>query len=90
MKKLSLKPEDLQVESFGTLAPPRARGTVRGAIYETFNCPDTQFDCPATELDCADTYNPSCPRTCGIVISEPAAYGGDAAVAPGSWDCPCM
>jgi hypothetical protein len=89
MKKLSLKPEDLQVESFGTLPPARARGTVRGAIYETYTCPDTQIDCPDTQLDCPDTYNPSCPRTCGIVIA-PAAYGGDAAVAPGSWDCLCM
>jgi len=65
MKKLSLKLEDLQVESFGTLEAPRARGTVRGAIYETFTCPPTRFDCPETEQEwCPYTEQPSCPGPC--------------------------
>jgi hypothetical protein len=101
MKKLSLKPEDLCVESFGTLVAPRARGTVRGAadtLAETCTCPDTQVDSclcadtygECTYLDCPDTYNPSCPRTCGIVIAYGAGDADAIAAAPNSWNCPCM
>lgn len=88
MKKLSLKPEELLVESFGTLAHPRERGTVRGAadtLDETCACLDTYCECPDTYFDCPDTLNPSCPRTCGIM------YGaGDNAIACDSCNCPCM
>jgi hypothetical protein len=98
MKKLTLKPEDLCVESFGTLAQPRARGTVQGAVAadtraETCTCTDAvdvcadSIDvCPDTYF-CGDTINPSCPHTCGIVIAYGAA---DAGMAPQSWNCPCM
>jgi len=98
MKKLTLKPEDLCVESFGTLALPRARGTVRGAadtLAKTCTCTESidkvcadSIDvCPDTWL-CGDTNNPSCPHTCGIVIANGAA--GDGVMAPQSWNCPCM
>ena len=89
MKKLTLKPEDLCVESFGTLAQPRARGTVQGAadtLAKTCTCPDSIEVCPDTWL-CGDTNNPSCPHTCGIVIAYGAADDG---LAPQSWNCPCM
>jgi hypothetical protein len=91
MKKLTLKPDELRVESFGTLHAARSRGTVRGAaetLLESCTCDDTYYKCPDTYIDCPDTYNPSCPHTCGIVIAN-GADGGDA-MAPQSWNCPCM
>jgi hypothetical protein len=101
MKKLTLKPEDLCVESFGTLALPRARGTVQGAVAmprpNTFVesctcdsvdkvCEDSIDVCPDTYF-CGDTNNASCPHTCGIAWAYGA--GGDA-MQPQSWNCPCM
>jgi hypothetical protein len=91
MKKLSLKPDDLCVETFGTLDAARGRGTVRGAaetLIESCTCPETYDTCPETSIDCPDTYNPSCPRTCGIVIGY--APGDGEVMAPQSWNCPCM
>jgi len=98
MKKLTLEPEDLCVESFGTLALPRARGTVRGAVAadtwaETCTCTDAVEEC-ADSIDvcpdtffCGDTNNASCPHTCGIAW----AYGADEGImAAQSWNCPCM
>ncbi|SOD03670.1 hypothetical protein SAMN05216486_11625 [bacterium JGI 053] len=85
MKKLSLKPEDLCVESFGTLPQSPARGTVQGAAdtkAETCTCPNS------VDYPCGDTISPSCPHTCGIVIAPGAA--GDGVLAPQSWNCPCM
>ena len=100
MKKLTLKPEDLCVESFGTLALPRARGTVRGAatdpgtFVESCTCDSIDYACEDSIDVCHDTYfcgdtnNVTCPHTCGIAW----AYGGgdDAVMQPQSWNCPCM
>jgi len=72
MKKLTLKPEDLCVESFGTLALPRARGTVQGAIaipdtfLESCTCDSVVNVCEDTNGVCQDTID-VCPDTyfCG-------------------------
>ena len=102
MKKLTLKPEDLHVESFGTLARPWVHGTVRGAADTFFeSCTCDSVDVPCDSIDvcdsvkmCPDTWGcggtlfPSCPHTCGIV----AAFGSGEvdAIADQSWNCPCM
>ena len=51
MKKLSLKLDDLRVDTFQTSGDPERRGTVLGHA-PTVN---------------GHTCAPSCPRTCGII-----------------------
>jgi hypothetical protein len=106
MKKLTLKPEDLCVESFGTLALPRARGTVQGAIMipntflESCTCDSVVNVCDDTNGVCQDSID-VCPDTyfCGDTknASCPHTCGiawangaGGDAMQPQSWNCPCM
>lgn len=64
MRKLELRLEELQVESFETELPPRERGKVHGEQV-TRLCPSDN----CTGVDggtCAD----SCERTCGACSNE--------------------
>ena len=72
MKKLQLKVERLEVESFQTMEVPRgAAGTVRGhgppcTCYDTCLCETAYYHCgtgPQTIHSCDYTYNESCERT---------------------------
>jgi hypothetical protein len=62
-EKLSLRLEDLTVDSFDTAAPPKANGTVFG---EQCTCP-TNCTCPGCPT-CYDTCQgkQTCVNTCGV------------------------
>lgn len=58
MAKLSLKVDDLAVESFQTISEPPARGTVAGAenTFDTACCVDSFYDpgCSTHETACPE------------------------------------
>lgn len=73
MKKLSLKLDDLKIESFETLeAVKAARGTVAGNANTLGNT-----------CECITDDEPSCAYTCGIL---PGTTGP--AFGPKTYDCP--
>src|SRR5688500_19144585 len=62
--KLTLKLEDLSVDSFDTTTPQRAKGTVFGeqcTCYTQCTCPG----CPTCDASCNGTCGASCYGTCG-------------------------
>lgn len=64
MKKLKLKVDELQVESFRSIGTPIPAGTVRGNAITTFDCEPTtdRYDrnCASEILSCLQTCNPIC------------------------------
>lgn len=76
MKKLTLNPESLEVQSFSTSEDVRGRGTVQGEQLCT--CP-TNCTCPGCP-SCAETCPATCPYTCddascGTCIGDPSCGG---------------
>lgn len=63
MRKLSLHPESLVVESFPTTRGTRVRGTVQGMDSVTID-QDTCATCPPSCDTCGGTCPPTCPATC--------------------------
>jgi hypothetical protein len=71
MKKLQLRLETLEVESFRTAEAGRGTGTVHGhkpgcTCYDSCLCPTAYYHCgtgPQTIHSCDYTYNDSCVRT---------------------------
>ena len=63
MKKLTLKLDDLRIDSFDTTAAPRAKGTVFGeqcTCYTDCTCPG----CPTCDASCDGSCDASCNGTC--------------------------
>ncbi|HEX8695613.1 MAG TPA: pinensin family lanthipeptide [Longimicrobium sp.] len=61
--KMKLNLEELQVESFETVAGEPERGTVRGYITGTLGCNCTEDTCASCEGTCDTCFN-TCPDTC--------------------------
>ena len=72
MKKLTLKLDDLRVETFQTSAESARRGTVLGHGPTAIG----------------NTCDPSCPYTCGIVPQTADCDGFAAIVPGNTDDCP--
>lgn len=98
MKKLSLKLDDLSVETFETAAPEVPRGTVKGQQEEyspgwlctspiscDYGC-NTRDDgtCP-TAYTCRDT----CWQTCRTCTEAPCCGGGTEPTYEGTCDITC-
>ena len=70
MERLTLRLDDLAVDSFPTTAPAAARGTVFGeqcTCYTNCTCPG----CPTCDDTCAETCGDSCgPSTCAQTCGE--------------------
>lgn len=67
MKKLSLTPDDLRVESFHTSVDRQEEGTVFG---EECTCQTCETDCtcpgcPTCDFTCPNTCWETCGNTCG-------------------------
>ena len=80
MNKLKLKLDDLQVDTFQTTAPQKAKGTVFGeqcTCYTQCTCPG----CPTCDASCNGTCDASCNGTCA---SCDASCGGTC-----DWSCGC-
>ena len=68
MNKLTLKLEELTVESFDTtVAAPSHRGTVRGAAFSETTCQQVICDCQTngTECDTGGCNDETLAATCG-------------------------
>lgn len=61
--KMKLDLDELQVESFETVAGEAERGTVHGYITGTLGCNCTDDTCASCEGTC-DTCADTCPNTC--------------------------
>jgi hypothetical protein len=66
MKKLSLKLDDLAVDSFDTAAPARGRGTVRGNIGPWPTTLNVNGNCSAGCTDYCETNGGGVGYTCDI------------------------
>jgi hypothetical protein len=63
MKKLKLRLDDLQVDTFQTTSAPKQKGTVFGeqcTCYTQCTCPG----CPTCDASCNGTCDASCNGTC--------------------------
>jgi hypothetical protein len=60
MRKLSLNPDQLRVESFATQPVPDGRGTVAAHAGSVLNCPPGPTDPPA----CGTVMRMSCYASC--------------------------
>ncbi|HSU15273.1 hypothetical protein [Longimicrobium sp.] len=69
MKKLTLRMDDLRVDSFDTAQAAKAAGTVRGQEDVTF----LQATCRTCDVTC----NPSCDDTCYYTCAGYQTYGGN-------------
>jgi hypothetical protein len=73
MRKLKLQLDDLQIDSFDTTTPPKAKGTVFGeqcTCYTQCTCPG----CPTCYDSCNGTCGASCNGTCGATC-DASCYG---------------
>ncbi|HEU0301915.1 MAG TPA: pinensin family lanthipeptide [Longimicrobium sp.] len=66
-KKLSL--DALAVESFETILPPSARGTVQAHSDLTTSPESCDFYCPSQEISGCCTGDPTCPASCNATCA---------------------
>ena len=82
--KLSLNLDELTVDSFDTIAPQKARGTVFGeqctcqTICTCPGCPTCDASCNGTcDASCNGTCDPSCAATCLYTCDDVSCLGGN-------------
>jgi hypothetical protein len=74
MRKLTLKLEDLSVDSFDTTTTQKAKGTVFGeqcTCYTNCTCPG----CPTCYESCNGTCGDTCPATCAYTCDDASCAG---------------
>jgi hypothetical protein len=72
--KLTLKLEDLSVDSFDTTTTQKAKGTVFGeqcTCYTQCTCPG----CPTCYESCNGTCGDTCPATCAYTCDDVSCAG---------------
>jgi len=74
--KLTLKLEDLSVDSFDTTVTRKGSGTVYG---EQCTCPTACScpGCPTCDASCNGSCDPSCAATCLYTCDDVSCLGGD-------------
>jgi hypothetical protein len=76
MKKLTLRLEDLRIDSFSTTPVRREKGTVYGeqcTCHTACTCPG----CPTCDASCNGTCDASCNGTCGATCAGTCAASCD-------------
>ena len=94
MKKLSLKLEDLSVESFDTSVAEAPRGTVVGAGFSDTTCNQIICDCVTNGRECDSAGDTVCDLTCAdcgsadIICSNTCPANTCASSCEGTCGCP--